>query len=118
MLPDYIQFYNKTKFGIDMTDQMARKYPVKSGSRKWPLQIFFNILDLAAINAWILYKEVTGIQIERKQFLFQLTKQLSADYTIEREIITTARPPSINSNIFKYNRSYQTKYLSNRTLPQ
>lgn len=39
MLPDSIQFYNKTKFGVDMTDQMARKYTVKSSSRRWPLQI-------------------------------------------------------------------------------
>lgn len=85
MLPDFIQFYNKTKFGVDMTDQMARKYTVKSSSCRWPLQIFFNILDLAAINAWILYKEVTGMQIERKQFLFQLAEQLSADFTTERE---------------------------------
>lgn len=30
------------------------------------VQIFFNILDLTAINAWILYKETTGIQIQRK----------------------------------------------------
>lgn len=85
MLPDSIQFYNKTKFGVDMTDQMARKYTVKSSSRRWPLQIFFNILDLAAINAWILYKEATGIQIQRKQFLFQLAEQLSTDYRAERQ---------------------------------
>ena len=85
MLPYSIQFYNKTKFGVDMTDQMARKYTVKSSSRRWPLQIFFKILDLAAINAWILYKEVTGIQIERKQFPFQLAESLSDDYTTERE---------------------------------
>ncbi|KAL6417615.1 hypothetical protein ACFW04_014418 [Cataglyphis niger] len=85
MLPDSIQFYNKTKFGVDMTDQMARKYTVKSSSRRWPLQIFFNILDLAAINAWILYKEATGIQIQRKEFLFQLAEQLSTDYGDARQ---------------------------------
>ncbi|XP_014614562.1 PREDICTED: uncharacterized protein LOC106792604 [Polistes canadensis] len=68
-----------------MTYQMARKYTVKSSSRRWPLQIFFNILDLAAINAWILYKEVTRIQIERKQFLFKLAEQLSVNYTTERQ---------------------------------
>lgn len=47
MLQDSIQFYNKTKFEVDMTDQVARKYTVKSSSRRWLLQIFFNILDLA-----------------------------------------------------------------------
>ncbi|XP_026471320.1 uncharacterized protein LOC113375604, partial [Ctenocephalides felis] len=51
MLPDTIEFYNKMEYGVDMTDQMSRKYTVKSSLRRWPLQIFFNILDLAAINA-------------------------------------------------------------------
>jgi CO dehydrogenase/acetyl-CoA synthase gamma subunit (corrinoid Fe-S protein) len=54
-LPETVSFYNKTKFGVDVTDQMARKYTVKSASRRWPLQVFFNILDLAGINSWILY---------------------------------------------------------------
>jgi CO dehydrogenase/acetyl-CoA synthase gamma subunit (corrinoid Fe-S protein) len=70
MLPESIQFYNSTKFGVDMADQMARKYTVKASSRRWPLQIFFNILDLAAVNAWILYKETTGIRIQRKSSCF------------------------------------------------
>ena len=63
-----------------MTDQMARKYSVKSGSRRWPLQVFFNILDLAAINAWVLYNETTGENISRKNFLFQLAEELSTEY--------------------------------------
>ena len=63
------------------------KFTVKSSSRRWPLQIFFNILDLAAINAWILYKEATGIQIQRKQFLFQLAEQLSTDYRDTEKVI-------------------------------
>nr|XP_012145741.1 PREDICTED: piggyBac transposable element-derived protein 4-like [Megachile rotundata] len=41
--------------------------------------------NLAAINAWILYKEATGIQIQRKQFLFQLAEQLSTDYRAARQ---------------------------------
>ena len=62
---------------------MSRKYSVKSKSRRWPLQIFFNILDLAAINAWILYTEATGERISRQDFLLNLAENLSADYTEE-----------------------------------
>ena len=40
-VPETIAFYNKTKFGVDVVDQMARKYSVKAGSFRWPLQIFF-----------------------------------------------------------------------------
>ncbi|GFQ94035.1 HTH La-type RNA-binding domain-containing protein [Trichonephila clavata] len=79
MLPESIQFYNSTKFGVDLVNQIARKYTVKASSRRWPFQIFFNILGLAAINAWILYKETTGIQIQRKVFLFQLAEHLSTE---------------------------------------
>ena len=51
---------NSTKFGVDVLDQMARKYTVNAATSRWPVQFFCNILDLAAINAHILYKLVTG----------------------------------------------------------
>ena len=70
--PATMIFYDKTKFGVDVTDQRARKYTVKSCSQRWPLQIFFNILDLATINAWVLYNETCGENISRKDFEFQL----------------------------------------------
>ncbi|XP_050453253.1 piggyBac transposable element-derived protein 4-like [Cataglyphis hispanica] len=79
-LPETVSFYNRTKFGVDVTDQMARKYTVKSGSRRWPFQVFFNILDLAGINCWILYKNTTGENISRKDFLFRLAKELASEY--------------------------------------
>lgn len=59
---------------------MARKYSVKSKSYRWPVQVFFNILDLAGINSWILYKEVTGQKISRQEFLLQLAEELAEDY--------------------------------------
>ncbi|KAK2583959.1 hypothetical protein KPH14_006423 [Odynerus spinipes] len=74
-----ITFYNKTKFGVDVADQMARKYSVKAGCFRWPLQVFYNILDLAAINTWILYKECTGSKISRKEFIFCLAKELAGE---------------------------------------
>lgn len=81
--PETIQLYNSTKFGVDVTDQMARNYSVKSKSRRWPLQVFFYILDLAGINAWVLYKETTGGEITRQEFLFQLAEELAIEYQQE-----------------------------------
>lgn len=79
LIPETVKYYNNTKYAVDVTDQMARKYSVKAGSRRWPLHVFYNILDLAAINAWILYKETTGKSIPRKSFLFQLAEELARD---------------------------------------
>ena len=78
-VPETIAFCNKTKFGVDVIDQMAHKYSVKAGSFPWPLQVFFDILDLAAINAWILYKECTRSKISRKEFIFCLAKELTGE---------------------------------------
>ena len=64
---------------------MAKKYRVKSSSRRCPVQIFFNISDLAAINAWILYKEVTRTPINENSSCFNLPEQLSVAYTTDRE---------------------------------
>ena len=79
-IPETIRFYNDTKFGVDVADQMTRKCNVKSKSCRWPLQVFFNILDLAGINAWVLYKETTSENISRQDFLFQLASELGAAY--------------------------------------
>ena len=58
---------------------MARKYSVKAGSFRRPLRVFFNILDLAEINAWILYKECTRSKISRKESVFCLAEELAGE---------------------------------------
>lgn len=46
--------------------------------------VFFNILDLAGINAHILHKETMGEEISRKFFLFKLAEELGTKYQKER----------------------------------
>lgn len=38
---DCVSFYNSAKYVVDVTDQLARKYSVKSGSRRWQLKVCF-----------------------------------------------------------------------------
>lgn len=62
-----------------------------------PLQVFFDILDLAGINAWILYRETTEEKISRQEFLFQLAVELTATYQESREEeIIPKSPRNIN----------------------
>lgn len=75
-LPETVESYNSSKVGVDVLDQMSRYYTSKSGTRRWPMAVSFNIVDLAAINAWIVFKEVTGTQISRRNFLLQLMTEL------------------------------------------
>lgn len=74
--PETITMYNNTKFGVDCLDQMAKHFTTKAGTRRWPLAVFFNILDFAGINSWILYKMCTGAKISRRQYLLLLVEEI------------------------------------------
>ncbi|CAF1447770.1 unnamed protein product, partial [Rotaria sordida] len=55
--PNIIVDYNKTKGAVDTVDQMCHKYTVKRATRRWPLCIFYGMIDIAGINALIIWKE-------------------------------------------------------------
>ena len=74
--PNIILFCNKNKVGVDCFDQMTHLYTTRSASRRWPFSVWGNILDIAALNAKILFVKYTGNCICRRQFIFQLMKNL------------------------------------------
>ncbi|KAJ8888478.1 hypothetical protein PR048_007968 [Dryococelus australis] len=49
--PKIIDFYNKTKAGVDSLDQKCATYTVGRRTRRWILAIWFAIMDIAAVNA-------------------------------------------------------------------
>jgi hypothetical protein len=74
--PNTVLFYNDTKYGVDILDKMCKSMSVKSGVRRWPLAVFFNLLDIAAINAHILYNKALGTTISRRKYLKMLVEEL------------------------------------------
>lgn len=50
--PEVIQYYNKTKSGVDTMDQMVRTYTCKRRTRRWPMVLWHNVLDVATLNAY------------------------------------------------------------------
>ena len=52
--PAIILDYNATKSGVDTVDQLARSYTVKHKTHRWPRAIFYNLIDLSAINSYII----------------------------------------------------------------
>ncbi|CAG4976198.1 unnamed protein product [Parnassius apollo] len=55
-LPEIIHFYNKTKGGVDVFDAMAKKYSVERRTKRWPMCIFYGLLNGVGTNSWVLYK--------------------------------------------------------------
>lgn len=87
--PDVVSFYNSSKYGVDVVDQMGRKYSVKAPSRRWPVHTFYNLLDLAALNCWILYRDLNGKKISRREFILQLGEELAEPYANSRKTSNT-----------------------------
>ena len=75
--PETILFYNETKVGVDVLDQMSRQYSVKAGSRRWPIHVFYNVIDMALINGWILYKIISKTKISRRAFIQKVCEELT-----------------------------------------
>ncbi|CAL9705959.1 unnamed protein product [Knipowitschia caucasica] len=75
--PNTVTLYNTTKRGVDVMDQMVREYSVRSGTRRWPIAVFYNMIDMAALNAHVLYQACTGKQERRVDFLVELARELA-----------------------------------------
>jgi hypothetical protein len=82
---EIVEFYNKNKIGVDTVDQMLRLYSTKAANQHWPVVVFYDILDKAALNSHILFKEATGSSISRREFILQLSKGLCEEHSNNRQ---------------------------------
>jgi hypothetical protein len=79
--PYILTFYNSTKGGVDTVDEYKSRYSVSRTSNRWPLTIFFSLLNIAGINSFIILRANSGqIENPRKNFLKSLSKELCEDY--------------------------------------
>ena len=61
-------------------DQMVRCYSTKRMTRRWPVAVFYNMIDVSALNAFILWIYVCGADAtpkkrKRRSFLIRLAKR-------------------------------------------
>ena len=56
--PEIIMWYNQTKGGVDTLDQMVSTYSTKRMTRRWPMVIFYDMLDICAVNSFVLWTAI------------------------------------------------------------
>lgn len=73
--------YNSNKGDIDSLDQKCAIYSSGRHTRRWPMAIFFRILDISSVNSFILYNCYgnTNKKITRLNFVKQLAETLVRD---------------------------------------
>lgn len=77
--PEIINYYNHTKGGVDTMDKLLTEYTVKRRTNRWPLAFFYNMIDVSALAAKIIFVEnnvVYNVSGQRRLFLKKLAKQL------------------------------------------
>ncbi|KAH9632255.1 hypothetical protein HF086_002890 [Spodoptera exigua] len=91
--PNMITDYNMYKCGVDVVDEMCGTYSISRVSKRWPLTIFFGLMNVGAINAYVIYnanmKRLQKETVERRHFLKDLALGLVMPQIQKRSSITT-----------------------------
>ena len=53
--PHMILDYNSTKGAVDTFDQMLKNYTCARGTRRWPMRLFFFIVDAGLLNGSVIW---------------------------------------------------------------
>ncbi|KRX55631.1 PiggyBac transposable element-derived protein 4 [Trichinella sp. T9] len=90
-MPDIILHYNNTKGGVDNLDKMTSTYSCQRMTARWPLIVFYTIIDVSAYNANVLWTEKHRTWNarrlhKRRLFLEELGKAL-----VQPEMIVTSQ---------------------------
>lgn len=96
--PEIINYYNKTKGGVDTMDKMLSEYTVKRRTSRWPLAFFFNMIDVGGLASYCIYQEHNpNIRAtdRLRNFLKDLSNQLCLPAVQMRSLI-----PKVVGNYF------------------
>ena len=79
--PAAIHDYNQGKGGVDVLDSCIEDFSTKRKTNRYPLVIFFNVLDVSVYNAFLLCKESQShVNTKcRRQFMKNLATALAKE---------------------------------------
>lgn len=58
--PQIVADYNKHMGGVDLSDMLVALYRMNLGTKKYYMRIFFHLIDVCIVNAWLLYRKSLG----------------------------------------------------------
>ena len=74
--PSVIADYNEFMLGVDKLDQLMSYYSFLHKSVKWWRKIFFWLLEVVVINAYIIYKQLARLRGERPMSHLEFRRKL------------------------------------------
>ena len=84
--PELVSSYNKYMGGVDKNDQMKSYYTIPVSGKKWWSRIFFDLVDRAIYNSFVLEQESPHHgKRSQKEFRIDLAKQLIGNFSSRRK---------------------------------
>jgi len=102
MKPEIITFYNSTKGGVDTADQLCANYSVSRKVKRWPMVIFFSMLNVSGINSQVIYLGNNQKSLRRRIFLKTLAHELMLGELTRRSVKTVGMPTSLQNRLKRY----------------
>ena len=88
-MPSCVTDYNHNMGGVNLKDQLLHTYMVKWSRRKkmtkWCLRLFKRLLNSTVLNSFVVYRQVTGRNIQRLSYRIQLLEGHFAKYACAAE---------------------------------
>ncbi|XP_017542257.2 piggyBac transposable element-derived protein 4-like [Pygocentrus nattereri] len=75
-LPAPIKAYNKYMGGVDLSDQRLQNYTTRRKTYSWYKTFFFHFLDMAVVNAYLLYREQCEVKSRKPMSHLVFRKKL------------------------------------------
>lgn len=96
--PDIVEFYNATKGAVDTFDEMSCTMSCSRKTRRWPLCIFYGMLNSIIINSFVIYvHQAVSNKIKpmsRREFAKEISDQLTTPQIQERQKL-----PNLSRNL-------------------
>ena len=75
--PNLVQEYNCHIGGVDFLDSLLGYYRNKIKSKKWYQRIFFHLINIVTINAWILWRKYKNADVHLVDFKLAIANILT-----------------------------------------
>ena len=97
---EVIQYYHGTKADVDTFDQLIGTYSSKRQTKRWPMVMWYSLLDVAALNALVVFstqnsKCDVGKTHKQRLFLRNLAEELVIPHMRRRLRVTTNLRPTV-----------------------
>lgn len=91
--PEIIECYNATKGAVDSLDQMCNNMSCSRKTRRWPLCVFYGMINIMLVNCYVIYVHNMTAQgarpVSRRDFAKALHCELVEPWLQHRNRITT-----------------------------